>query len=311
MAALTFGPRDIRGVWATVLLDVDAAGRLRLDAIDEQIERLSETGVDGVYCNGTASEFHLQSEAEFAEVASRTVNAARGRGLPVQVGAAHPLPRPALDRVATARRFMPDAIQVILPDWTPMRAIETLRFLEACAEAADGIPLVLYNPPHAKTVLPPDTLCELAGNLPTLVGLKCGGGDADWYASMRPVMERLSVFIPGHHYASGTRQGAHGSYSNMSCLNPGAAVAWARQARDNPDAALVLEERIASFMSRAIAPLLQAGIPGFVIDKAMAVAGGWAPLGARMMWPVEQVPAPQIASIRAAMAETLPEFLHL
>jgi len=49
------------------------------------------------------------------------------------------------------------------------------------AQAADGIPLVLYNPPHAKKVLSPKDLCRLAKEFPQLIGIKVAGGDNQWY----------------------------------------------------------------------------------------------------------------------------------
>lgn len=299
----------IRGVWATVMLDVEKDGTPRLAAFDEQVEAFAASGVDGIYCNGTTTEFHCQTEDQFLAVASATAAAARRVGLPFQIGASHPMPNGTLSRIKTARDLAPLAIQVTLPDWTPIRTEEALRFLEGCAEAADGVALVLYNPPHAKTVLSPEALAMLTKKVPQLAGLKCAGGDAEWYRAMAPVLERISVFIPGHFYASGTRQGAHGSYSNMACLNPAAAVAWARQCTDDPDGAIDLENRIAAFMAEAIRPLLAQGYFGNAIDKAMAVAGGWAKIGPDMMWPFDGVPSDDIARIRREAGRHLPEFV--
>ena len=307
MAGLTPSER-IRGVWATVMLDVGVDGTPRLECIDEQIDTFVAAGVDGIYCNGTTTEFHCQTEEQFLAVATATAAASRRVGLPYQIGASNPMPQGTLARLRLARDLAPLAIQVTLPDWTPIRPEEAQRFLEGCADAAGGVPLVLYNPPHAKTVLSPETLAELTKKVPQLVGLKCAGGDAEWYRRMAPVLDRISVFIPGHFYASGTGQGAHGSYSNMACLNPAAAVAWARQCASDPAGALDLERRIAAFMAEAIHPVLARGYFGNAIDKAMAVAGGWATIRPDMMWPFDGVPAADIDGIRQAAARHLPEF---
>lgn len=299
----------IRGVWATVLLDIGPDESIRLDAIDQQIAAFAAAGLDGVYCNGTATEVHLQTEAQTRLVSARTVAAARAHRLPVQVGAAHPLPHEALDRVAFAATLAPDAIQVTLPDWTPIDGAIALRFLGAAAETAAGVPLVLYNPPHAKTVLSPDALAEIAQACPGLIGLKSGGGDAGWYDTMASLLDRLSVFIPGHYYASGRSRGAHGSYSNMACLSPAGAVAWARLTETDLEAALNLEARIAAFMTDGVAPMLEAGWPGFACDKAMALAGGWSELSPQMLWPHAPIPAAAVARIAAAARRHLPDFM--
>jgi dihydrodipicolinate synthase/N-acetylneuraminate lyase len=232
----------------------------------------------------------------------RTSFAASPR-LPVQVGASHPLAQGGLERLRIAAALAPDAIQVTLPDWTPVDLSTAIRFLTACAEAAAGIPLVLYNPPHAKTVLSPGDLEKVAAEIPSLVGLKCAGGDQAWYAAMAP------VFIPGHHYASGVTQGAHGSYSNMACLSPAGAVSWARLVTTDASAAHDVETRIGRFMEEAIHPLLAAGFPGYACDKAMAAAGGWSGLSPRLLWPHAGVPDSAVTRIAEAATRHLPEFL--
>ena len=300
--------QTLRGVWATVLLDIDENGAPHLDCIGEQIAAFAAAGVDGIYCNGTATEFHCQDDATCHAVMKHTIDSARPIGLPVQLGASHPLAPGSLERIAMAAAMKPDAIQITLPDWAPVDLDAALAFLGRCAETADGCPLVLYNPPHAKTVLLPDQFTYLADAVASLIGLKCGGGDADWYAAMRPVFARWSVFIPGHHYASGVSQGAHGSYSNMACLNPKAAIDWARQCDNDPEGAFDLERRIADFMADAIAPMIASGRPGYACDKAMAVAGGWARISPRLMWPYRGAEPREVERIVHAARDHIPEF---
>ena len=299
---------DITGVWATILLSVDEAGEIDLSAIDRQVSAYRDAGCDGVYSGGTAAEFHLLTEPGFRAVSERTASAARAAGMPFQIGASHPLAPDALARIAFAASLRPAAIQVTLPDWTPIDFATARRFMEGAAAAAGNVPLVLYNPPHAKTVLSPDQLLALCETVPSLVGLKCAGGDAGWYAAMAPVLAAISVFIPGHHYASGTRMGAHGSYSNMACLSPAAAVRWARLARTDPAAAANLEARIAAFMDEAIAPILAAGHPGFVCDKAMAAASGWTTISPRLLWPYTSASEKAVDRIARAARRHIPEF---
>ncbi len=296
---------NIRGVWATTLCRIDADGTLDLTAIDEHVAAYADAGCDGVYSGGTASEVHCQTEQQFRDISEQFADAARRFGLPFQIGATHPLPHGSLDRVAFAATLDPVAIQVTLPDWTPLDLTTVHRFMDRAVEVAEGVPLVLYNPPHAKTVLSPADLLVLSEATPGLIGLKCGGGDAGWYGSMAPVFDRLSVFIPGHYYASGTAQGAHGSYSNMACLSPDGAVAWAAMDREK---AAALEARIAHFMEEALAPLLARGLPGFACDKAMAQAGGWAQIDARLMWPYAGATDAEVARIARAVSRYIPEF---
>ncbi len=296
----------LNGVWTTIINRLSHDGSLDLTAIEDQVAAYATAGVDGVYSGGTASEIHCQTEAEFQEISTRFARAAKKHALPFQIGAAHPLPRGGLDRISFAASLSPLAIQVTLPDWTPLDFESVRLFLDRAVEAASGTQLVLYNPPHAKTVLKPVELSELTTDYPAIIGLKCGGGDAKWYADMADVLDRISVFIPGHFYASGLAMGAHGSYSNMACLSPSAAVAWAQS---DPTDAMNIEKRIADFMNEAIAPLIARGLPGFVCDKAMATAGDWATMSPEMMWPYSSVTADEISRIASAARRHIPEFV--
>ena len=298
---------DIKGVWASILNRIDIDGAMDLNAIDEQLIAYAKAGVSGVYSGGTASEFHCQTEVEFQEISTRFATVAENHNLPFQIGAAHPLPQGGLDRITFAASLSPLAIQVTLPDWTPLDYASVCHFMDRATLAAEGVPLVLYNPPHAKTVLTPIQLKDLTKRYSSIIGLKCGGGDTLWYAAMATVLARVSVFIPGHFYTSGVAQGAHGSYSNMACLSPSAAVAWSKS---NDAEAQDIEQRIASFMNQAIAPLLDRGLPGFVCDKAMATAGGWAKMNSQMMWPYEGVTADEITLIISAARRHIPEFTN-
>ena len=301
------GPEDIYGVWATTLCSLDDDDALDLTAINEQVEVYARAGCDGVYCGGTASEVHAQTDTQFREISARLAAAARANGLPFQIGAAHPLAHGTLERVAFARTLNPGAIQITLPDWTPLDLGGVIRFMARVAETADGIPLVLYNPPHAKSVLTPSALREVSEQTPTMVGLKCGGGDADWYREMIPLFDRLSVFIPGHHYATGRRRGAHGSYSNMACLSPAGAVSWGQMSLREADE---LEGRVTHFMDEALQPILDRGLPGFACDKAMAAAGGWTQVLPRLMWPHTGASNADVTRIKTAARRHLPEFLE-
>src|SRR3546814_20805668 len=92
---------------------------------------------------------------------------------------------------------------------------------------------------------------RLAAAVPAIRGFKLPGGDAEWYAEMRARLGHLSVFVPGHELATGLRSGARGSYSNVSCLHPGAAALWTARMAAEPEAALGLEGRLHSFMARS------------------------------------------------------------
>ncbi|MFW5693364.1 MAG: dihydrodipicolinate synthase family protein [Thermoguttaceae bacterium] len=202
-------------------------------------------------------------------------------------------------------------MQVILPDWFPVTDAEAAAFLEGMADAAGGIGLVLYNPPHAKRVLRPEQVGPLAERVPALVGWKTAGGDDAWYASMRRHVPRLSVFVPGHLLASGVRRGARGAYSNVACLNPRAAQRWTDQMQTDMPGALDVEQRLRRFMDECIRPfIVEQGYCNAACDRFMAVLGGWADVGERMRWPYRSIPAAEAERIRPAAERLIPEFVE-
>ncbi|WP_028936548.1 dihydrodipicolinate synthase family protein [Pseudonocardia spinosispora] len=299
---------ELRGVWATVLLPVAGDDSIDFDRLELVLDRVLGSRVHGVYTNGTAGEFHTLTEAEYDRLHELVTSRCSEAGMPFQLGASHPSGQLSLDRIARAAKSAPGAIQVVLPDWLPLRTSEAVAAVERMAQVADGVPLVLYNPPYAKTRLDPDELQLLADRVPALIGVKVPGGDDRWYDRMAGLMgTRLAVFVAGHMLASGYRRGAAGSYSNVACLSPDGAARWYRQMTEDLPAALELEARLHGFLDAHIAPLSAAGYSDPALDKTLAAIGGWAPVGTRVRWPHGWVSEDAVPALRAEARRAVPE----
>jgi dihydrodipicolinate synthase/N-acetylneuraminate lyase len=302
----------IRGNWATLLLAWDDDDTLDLARVANEIDTLVDMKVDGIYSNGTAGEFHALLEPEFDAVSALLAEKCNAAGMPFQVGVSHMSAQVSLDRLYRTVALEPGAVQVILPDWLPVTDEEAIAFLQKIADVAGEIGLVLYNPPHAKRVLTPREMGMLAKAAPTLVGVKVSDGDASWYADMRRYAGNLSLFVPGHHLASGFRLGAHGAYSNVACLHPLAAQRWTDQMADDLEGALELEARLQSFMSEHIEPFItQQGYANPALDRLLALVGGWADVGERMRWPYRWIRREEAERLRPVAMDILPEFFGL
>jgi dihydrodipicolinate synthase/N-acetylneuraminate lyase len=282
---------EIRGNWATLLLPVQADDAIDFALLDDEIAGFIAAKVDGVYSNGTAGEFHTQTEEEFDRINALLAERCGRAGMPFQIGVSQPCAQLARARLRRACALAPSAVQVTLPDWYPPSWEEILTFLETMAAEAAPIPLIVYNPPHAKRRLTPAEWLAVAGRIPGIAGMKVPGGDDAWYDAMQPVFARLAVFIPGHTLAEGIARGAHGAYSNVACLSPAGAQRWAEQCRDDLPAARERGRRIGAFWLAQVAPLLSRdGLSPVAADKAAAVAGGWLPgLTPRVRWPYRSV----------------------
>jgi dihydrodipicolinate synthase/N-acetylneuraminate lyase len=309
MEALTASA--LRGVWATVLLPLRDDESIDLDVLATALDHVLASGVQGVYTNGTAGEFHTLTEAEYDRLHALVADRCAAAGMPFQLGASHPSGQLSLDRIARAAALRPGAIQVVLPDWLPLGQEEVLAAVERMAAVADGVPLVLYNPPYAKTRVSPELFGTLADEIPALVGVKVPGGDDAWYARMADAVgDRLAIFVAGHTLASGYARGAAGAYSNVACLSPGGAARWYAQMTTDLPAALALEERLRGFLDAHIAPLGRAGYSDPALDKTLAAIGGWAPIGTRVRWPHRWVPQEAVPALRAAAQAAVPELVE-
>lgn len=302
--------KEIYGTWGTLLLPIQEDESIQYEALSQQLNTLIGTGVNGIYSNGTAGEFYNQTEEEFDTISGMLADACNAAGMPFQIGCSNTNPKCTLERVKRVRSLKPGAIQVILPDWCPPSPDELLLFLDGICNAAEGIGIVLYNPPHAKRVLAPGDYAAIMRRGIPLVGCKTAGGDESWYAQMSAIPE-LSLFVPGHRLATGVRSGAHGAYSNVACLHPVVAQRWYQDMMTDMEKALQFEARIGAFFNQYIVPLMTGqGYSGQAMDKMMAWVTGWGSATLRLRWPYRGVTEQEALLVRKGCRTLLPEFFE-
>ncbi|MDC9835856.1 dihydrodipicolinate synthase family protein [Rhizobium binxianense] len=299
----------IGGNWASLLLPIAADDSIEFDKLAEEIDILIDAGVDGIYSNGTAGEFHNQTEEEFDRIQEMLAGRCKASSTPYVIGACQPDPSIMFNRVRRAAALDPRAIQVILPDWWPLTNAEAIDFLNRAADAADGIPLILYNPPHAKRVLSPRELGAVCAATPDVIGIKLADGDGLWYAEARQYLAGLSLFVPGHHLATGIKEGvAAGSFSNVACLSPRGAQTWTASMRSDIAAALDLERRICTFMDAHILPFRwEFGYSNAALDKVLSAIGNWGPVGTRLRFPYRSIDPAEAVRLRPIARSELPD----
>jgi 4-hydroxy-tetrahydrodipicolinate synthase len=300
---------QIRGNWVPVILPITPGDQIDFARLEAEIDILVGMGVDGLYSNGTTAEFYNQTESEFDRIHQLFAEKCTAAGVPFQIGVSHMSPVVSLERLRRVVDLQPGAVQVILPDWFPVTDSEAVAFLSRMAEAAGPIGLVLYNAGHAKRILTPEDIGRLKAAVPSLVGIKTAGGDADWYARIRQHAPGLSIFVAGHTLASGWALGATGAYSNVACLHPVAAQRWTDHMATDLPAALELETRIQMFMHDHIVPFITGqGYSNQSVDKLLAAIGQWADIGPRLRWPYRWIPASEADRLRPIAQNLLPEF---
>ena len=300
---------EIFGNWATLLLPVNKDSSIDYETLGLEIDILIGMGVNGIYSNGTAGEFYNQTEKEFDAISTLLADKCNAAQMPFQLGCNHMSPVVSLERLRRAIHLQPGAVQVILPDWFPPTMEENIDFLKRMAELAGDIGIILYNPPHSKVRLQPHDFETMREAGVRLVGCKLAGGDENWYLDMKKYAPDLSLFIPGHHLATGILLGANGAYSNVACLHPGAAQQWYDMMAPDMDAALELQGRIQLFMNDQIVPFIRdKKYSNQAADKFMAAVGGWMDIHPRLRWPYKGIEQEEVQSTRQSAKKILPEF---
>ena len=110
---------EIRGNWSTLLSVWNSDGSLDLGRVDHEVDVLMDARVDGIYSNGTAGEFHAQTNEEFMAISTLLAMKCERNEMPFQLGISHMSAQISLERLIAAKRLKPAAFQVILPDWFP------------------------------------------------------------------------------------------------------------------------------------------------------------------------------------------------
>ncbi len=302
---------DIKGNWATLLLPINEDDSIDFGLLSEAIDRCIAYEVNGIYSNGTAGEFYNQSEEEFEQINALLAGKCASSGTNFQIGVSHMSPYLSRERLKRAVQFEPGAVQLIMPDWFPPTMDEREDFLKEMAEVAGDISLVIYTPPHAKVKQTPADFARLKKAVPTLRGIKIGPVDELFYQEMQQMAPDVSIFIPGHTLASEMLKGGRGAYSNIACLNPGAAQKWYELMLTDIEAAIRLEKRIDVFREQYISAFGKAGYSNQALDKLWAVVGGWLPsMTTRLRWPYRSVPMAEALRLRPIARDHLPEFFE-
>lgn len=304
--------KTLNGIWCALQIPFNQDDSIDFSCLGEELDFLTGTSVEGLYSCGTAGEFYNLTESEFDLIHELMASHCQRTRFPFQIGASHMSPVISMERIIRTKSLRPDAYQIVLPDWMRVNENEQAAFIDRLAEVAYPIPLVLYNPGHAKTLLLPRDFKRLSEITPQLIGIKVGGGSVEWYNEMRELDIGLSVFVPGHRLATGINEGVgSGSYANVACISPDGASQWYGIILEDMEEGLRIEKMILHFFEQYIMPYAKAGYSDAALDKLLSTIGGRASMGTRIRWPYQSIDEKEAKALRKEAKKMLPGFFNL
>jgi len=172
----TGGRPRLTGVIAAMLTPmVDGGARVDPEAAGRLAGWLVDKGVHGLYVAGTTGEGLFLSPDEHLELVQAAVKAAKGTPVVAHVGALTTAQAVSLARQAA--RADVAAVAAIPPPYSSLSRAELLAYFSAIANAAEPLPLYLYNiPSHARNELPPAFVAECGRAISRMRGIKDSSG---------------------------------------------------------------------------------------------------------------------------------------
>lgn len=169
---------ELKGIIPPILTPMNPDESVNLTVLREQIERMIEGGVHGLFCFGTNGEGYILSDQEKLEVLEATIDQVAGR-VPVYAGSGCISTRDTIRMSKEAERLGADVLSIITPSFAVASQKELYDHYAAVAKAVD-LPIVLYNiPARTGNKLLPETVAQLAKDIDVIMGAKDSSGDWD------------------------------------------------------------------------------------------------------------------------------------
>lgn len=169
---------EIKGIIPAILTPMNEDESINFDIMQEQIDRLIEGGVHGLFSFGTNGEGYILSESEKIEILEETIEKVAGR-VPVYAGTGCISTKDTIRLSCKAQELGADILSIITPSFALASQEELYTHYVEVAKHID-IPIVLYNiPARTGNKLLPETVARLAKDVDVIMGVKDSSGDWD------------------------------------------------------------------------------------------------------------------------------------
>jgi len=293
---------NIKGIIVPILTPMhdDEAQTVNHEELRNQVERLIEGGVHGLFPFGTNGEGYILSMKEKEEVLETVIDQAKGR-VPIMAGSGCISTYDTIRMSKRAEELGADALSIITPSFALASQTELYNHYAEVAKHVD-IPIVLYNiPARTGNRLLPETVRRLCRDVDVIVGAKDSSGDIDnlkAYIRMTEDLPKKTYILAGNDGAILTclKEGGVGGIAGRANLYPKTiASIYDRFRAGDLEGAEAAQNAVVS-----IQRVFKFGNPNTVIKKAAALLGY--PVGDNRR-PFNYLSEEGIAELKAVLAE--------
>lgn len=169
--------KDIKGIIPPMITPMNEDESINEKELKNQVNRLIDGGVHGLFPFGTNGEGYILGEKEKEKVLSIVVETTDGR-IPIYAGTGCIGTKDTIRQSLMAKSLGADILSIITPSFAAASQEELYEHYKAVAEAVD-MPIVLYNiPARTGNYITPDTVRRLS-EIDNIVGAKDSSGNFD------------------------------------------------------------------------------------------------------------------------------------
>ncbi len=169
--------KDIKGIIVPILTPMHEDESVNEQELRNQIDRLIDAGVHGIFPFGTNGEGYILSEQEKEQVLAVCIDQVKGR-VPVYAGTGCISTRDTIRLSKKAAQMGADVLSIITPSFAAASQNELIEHYRAVADSVE-LPILLYNiPARTGNALAPATVEKLSA-IPNIVGVKDSSGNFD------------------------------------------------------------------------------------------------------------------------------------
>jgi dihydrodipicolinate synthase/N-acetylneuraminate lyase len=188
----------LRGIFTPNIVPLDTAGRIDEERLRGYIDWLIDSGVDGLYPNGSTGEFIRFTPEERRQIMRIVVDQAAGR-VPILAGAAEANVQETIAACNEYGELGVRAVAIVAPFYYRLAPEGVFAYFKQIADNS-RVDITLYNIPMFASPIDVATVKRLALECPRVIGIKDSSGDLPhmcrMIAEVRPIREDF-YFLTG------------------------------------------------------------------------------------------------------------------